>query len=793
MVSEKLAKAHGKTWNAEDITTKIKLLAERKPHLEPNYKEPSASEAVDIFENDTEDRMWRWEVISIDILPSAVVSKIRKARTARNKLRQHQAATLRLVQSVRKAMPLIRDPSCPKTKLDTAIAKLSKEEERVLKYEREAEKQKLAKQAKRQKELEAEAKKLEKEKAAEEKKRAKERKQQEAEQKKIEQERQKREAAEAREEAKKKKIQQQKEKEEQQKAEEKRKEQSIKKQASCLMNFFGAPKSSSPSKQQGEDSTTVEDKKNAPIKSDQAASKDDFDAEKFRASFNSNKDTVNEPLFPKLSPRAVASRKRRTRQVSVSVYVTIMPDNAFDAQPFAEQQIIQIPNKYRFLSFHEDCRPAYHGTWSKKSSVVTGRNPFGKETGVLDYEYDSEAEWEEGDDEIGEDVNDDGKDQDEDMVDEEGVTKNYNYQDGWMVDDDEPLECDEDMDDDTRGLYKKKSKNEAESMMTPVCIVAPCMGGIPVHDFESASSAGVVEGFSVEEARNVMSSHTCLQIKDVNLCLDAFPPPLIEEGDTGGEAASSSAKSDGNKNSLGKDEYSPEDMKILARFAHHCTLNSKDKVISDLKEANPDRFQSRAKVTRKLDSIAVKQKRRSSTGYFWEVKKEVLEELGLTDLIALKMEGEDVEPEPKKKAAAASKKKDASKTGANKKTATKKRKSSGEGTAKKPASKKAKSPESSSSSDAAAPTEQESSSSAATKKPAAAGSATKKAPTPSKKRAAPAGSVNLMASFLVRKKVKPSPAKAQEAETTGEVKSVPEETSKEAQATSAEEGKSSSS
>jgi chromatin assembly factor 1 subunit A len=54
------------------------------------------------------------------------------------------------------------------------------------------------------------------------------------------------------------------------------------------------------------------------------------------------------------------------------------------------------------------------GTWSKKSTFVTGRRPFGKDTEVLNYDYDSEAEWEE--EEPGEDIE---EDKDEDIGEEE--------------------------------------------------------------------------------------------------------------------------------------------------------------------------------------------------------------------------------------------------------------------------------------------------------------------------------------------------------------------------------------
>ncbi|KAI8098081.1 chromatin assembly factor 1 subunit A-domain-containing protein [Gilbertella persicaria] len=49
--------------------------------------------------------------------------------------------------------------------------------------------------------------------------------------------------------------------------------------------------------------------------------------------------------------------------------------------------------KMKLLQFHEDVRPAYYGTWTKSHQHVTGRKPFAKDTDALDYDIDSEAEW----------------------------------------------------------------------------------------------------------------------------------------------------------------------------------------------------------------------------------------------------------------------------------------------------------------------------------------------------------------------------------------------------------------
>ncbi|MEQ2232418.1 hypothetical protein ILYODFUR_011114 [Ilyodon furcidens] len=58
------------------------------------------------------------------------------------------------------------------------------------------------------------------------------------------------------------------------------------------------------------------------------------------------------------------------------------------------------PNRKRYgamklLQFHENYRPAYWGTWRKKSSHISPRCPLRQDKDLLDYEVDSDEEWEE--------------------------------------------------------------------------------------------------------------------------------------------------------------------------------------------------------------------------------------------------------------------------------------------------------------------------------------------------------------------------------------------------------------
>ncbi|XP_074525148.1 chromatin assembly factor 1 subunit A [Halichoeres trimaculatus] len=74
----------------------------------------------------------------------------------------------------------------------------------------------------------------------------------------------------------------------------------------------------------------------------------------------------------------------------------------------------------KLLQFHENYRPAYWGTWSKKSSHISPRCPLRQDKELLDYEVDSDEEWEEEEPgeslshSEGEDEEEGGEDDDDD-------------------------------------------------------------------------------------------------------------------------------------------------------------------------------------------------------------------------------------------------------------------------------------------------------------------------------------------------------------------------------------------
>ena len=49
----------------------------------------------------------------------------------------------------------------------------------------------------------------------------------------------------------------------------------------------------------------------------------------------------------------------------------------------------------KLFQFHDNYRPAYYGTWRKRSRSIRPRNPLKLDEKMLNYEVDSDEEWEE--------------------------------------------------------------------------------------------------------------------------------------------------------------------------------------------------------------------------------------------------------------------------------------------------------------------------------------------------------------------------------------------------------------
>ncbi|CAN0205887.1 unnamed protein product, partial [Ectocarpus sp. 8 AP-2014] len=140
------------------------------------------------------------------------------------------------------------------------------------------------------------------------------------------------------------------------------------------------------------------------------------------------------------------------RAKKIKVTVTVAGGRGGFGEPsYSETKQVEVRNRMKLLQFHQDHRPPYWGTWSKSSSQVTGRRPLGRHTkGTLNYDYDSEEDWEE-------------EAQGEDLLSDEEVEPedNLDYKDGWLRQDDEF--SDEEIDRFDSGKSNNNANNNANN------------------------------------------------------------------------------------------------------------------------------------------------------------------------------------------------------------------------------------------------------------------------------------------------------------------------------------------
>ncbi|XP_058019591.1 chromatin assembly factor 1 subunit A isoform X1 [Ahaetulla prasina] len=97
--------------------------------------------------------------------------------------------------------------------------------------------------------------------------------------------------------------------------------------------------------------------------------------------------------------------------------------------------------RMKLLQFCENHRPAYWGTWNKRTSAIRPRNPWAKDTKLLDYEVESDEEWEE--EEPGESLSHSEGDEEEDGGEEEDDDDGFFVPHGYLSEDEGVTEeCD---------------------------------------------------------------------------------------------------------------------------------------------------------------------------------------------------------------------------------------------------------------------------------------------------------------------------------------------------------------
>ncbi|XP_073040417.1 LOW QUALITY PROTEIN: chromatin assembly factor 1 subunit FAS1 [Primulina eburnea] len=413
---------------------------------------------ADVLENDADCALWCWETRDLKLMPKSACSSLKVRRTCRKKIQERITAVLAMISLLEK--PEARQDHLQEvSKASERLAKVLNEADILSLMENMSQKtgcEMVEKEAKRDeklliKQMERSKKEIEKERKKIGKPRKTEKLQSEKELKRLHDEAEKEERQREKDESEMqkhlKKQQEEAEKNKKRKEREEadlRKQLSVQKQASLMERFLKRNKTdSTPQNDSSTNNTTTSESsssmmerksQSATLAMDSVLSQNGGIEEEdiwkshlnswclMRRSTNSNRE-VHWGIRQKPKTQVVKELKLTTSKEltcdedNIEKFVDGWGDSGVSGgsseintdNPVGQKRIRTI----KLLQFDKSHRPAFYGVWPRKSQIVGACTPFAKDPDI-DYEVDSDEEWEE--DEPGESLSDCDKDDEDESL-----------------------------------------------------------------------------------------------------------------------------------------------------------------------------------------------------------------------------------------------------------------------------------------------------------------------------------------------------------------------------------------
>ncbi|KAL1924298.1 uncharacterized protein VTP21DRAFT_7333 [Calcarisporiella thermophila] len=303
---------------------------------------------------------------------------------------------------------------------------------------------------------------------------------------------------------------------------------------------------------------------------------------------------------------SVPNRRPQESDSDMMVYDLETPTVSTSQEPESVTQLY----KMKLLQFYEDVRPPYFGTWTKSSKHISQRRPHNKDPDQLDYEYDSEAEWER--DEEGEEL------KSEDEEDEEATSQqDEEEQDDWLVpegylSEDEGIEKDGDV---VAAKAEKPEKNEKKPKalvsLVPT-IVSPTFN----------------EKFDEPTKHPSLSSYRLEMLCDTPFPINPFADNLYGDSMAIDTTAEEDKKPNASASATSQKRSVPDD--LIPQFIKMVNGSplSISKLVDEIKTNQLFQSISKTQLEVKLKEVAVKEKRHGPKPC-WYVKDEVLNAVGI--------------------------------------------------------------------------------------------------------------------------------------------------------------------
>ncbi|KAJ3266777.1 hypothetical protein HDU77_010157 [Chytriomyces hyalinus] len=270
--------------------------------------------------------------------------------------------------------------------------------------------------------------------------------------------------------------------------------------------------------------------------------------------------------------------------------------------------------RWKFLKFQEDYRPPYFGTWTKQSRVIKGKNPWAKDVagGVLNYEVDSEAEWEEdepGEELQSEDEEDDGAVSGPSAVGTGGEADGEELDD-WLVPDGYLSEDEADGEDGDKA-GRKGDKSFKEVVQKKIGPLVPVVLSLFGDNNGTAMEAGL-DNYEMVWMADIGSVDPFTFKRNSPLAL--VSGPQHGKNYSGGKSLSKALKANSEKHI-----FDDANLEALVQLVDGSSLS-----LGKLVEVTKEKFPSVSKVQMelKIRHIAVKEKRDGEDKSHWHIKDE---------------------------------------------------------------------------------------------------------------------------------------------------------------------------
>ncbi|KAG9471673.1 hypothetical protein GDO78_013791 [Eleutherodactylus coqui] len=157
---------------------------------------------------------------------------------------------------------------------------------------------------------------------------------------------------------------------------------------------------------------------------------------------------------------------------------TALPDNVIIEEPNMPESRKPL-GKLKLLQFCENYRPAYWGTWNRSSTVINPRKPWAQDSKLLDYEVDSDEEWEE--EEPGESLShSEGDEDDDDTKEDDEDDDGFFVPHGYLSEDEGGIsdeECKNPENQKVQQRLKAKEWDELQSKGKKINVLKPLVVG----------------------------------------------------------------------------------------------------------------------------------------------------------------------------------------------------------------------------------------------------------------------------------------------------------------------------